>query len=339
MRVSYLIGRKGFFFEPDNGGNLSGAPSQSANGGDATSNQQQQQQQNQSTEFISPFKGIDLNLVDDVAREAITKAEANMRDLHGRAAQASKYQSERDQAAAQNQTLTETLQSLQKQNGRGPNGANDKSDFPLQNAPSLEDELEQILVEGGMTHESAKKTAQIQARMQGVLASRIEGRIGQRFAPVVGNVIEANVTSAFEQVQQNDPLGILSTPEISERVWLRAKEIANEGTLITPAVVQNLARIYYIEHLEANGGQPPNIRMNPPAPPQQQQQSTRFSYPGAGAHARMPQANNGGNQNEALDPETFAALAATTDRWPVQPERFKGKGSNGKVHVTRGYQS
>lgn len=321
------IGRHPIFFEPDNGAN-GGTNGTVVEGAPGTGNQSGPQQQ--PTEFQSPFTGIDRNLLDDATRNALDKAESDMKNLHGRAAQASKYQSELDQTKAQYEQTKTHLQQLQsglqqQQQQRGQS--------QQQQSLTVEQEFEKILVDEGMAPDVAKRTATIQAKLQGVYGKLIEDRIGTRFAPLAANVIDSNTSDAFEMVKQNDPLGIFQQEEVSQRVWDQISDIAKNGTLVTPEIVQNLGRIYYIEHLEKNGGHPNQQVNNPPPVQQQQQQTTRFTYPGAGNVPRLPQAQpEGGN----MDSETFAALAATTSGWSVQPKQFKGAGVNGKVHITRG---
>lgn len=328
---SFLHGRRGFFFEPDNGANASGAQNQGNNSANQNGNQQQQQ-----PEYVSPLAGIDKDLLPSEAREAIEKAERELADFRGRAAQASSFQSAADRLAAQNKTYEETLQRLQSQTG-SEGGRQQQLNQQL----THEQQLEQDYIEAGLAPENAKQAAKVNAKVFSKQFERYQTQQDQRYAPVFQNVVAGNAQDAFSQTIQGDKAGLFKAPEIQQKIWDKAQELAQQGQLVTPQILQNLGRIYYVEQLETSGLN--QINMNQQAAPtfipqpqqngQQFNQGTRFSFPGAGSYVRAPQQQNQGRQ---LDSETMAAMGATVSGWSVKPKDYKNVPDPNRLHITRG---
>jgi hypothetical protein len=92
---------------------------------------------------------------------------------------------------------------------------------------------------------------------------------------------------------------------------------------MTKGAIVNLAKIFYFDYLEANGGaanagnwSPPHQQQQQPPPrmqqqQQNQQQTTRFTFPGAGAVNHRPVTQR---TSSSLDPETQAAINATVGK-------------------------
>lgn len=326
---SFLYGRRNFFFEP-NVGQGEGVQG----GGEGNQNQQQQNQQQQQQELESPFKGVDLNLLDDAARQAIQRAEQQLKDLHGRASQASAYQSEKDRLTAQVKTYEATLQQLQNQQLQ-PNQNQQQQQQPL----TFEQELEQEYLANGIEGPAAKSLAKMNAKIFHKFGERVQGVQDQRLAPIIGNVVQTNTQNAFNEAMQSDRHGLFQNQQVAQAVWERAEQMANAGQLVNAGVLSNLARIFSFDLAEGAGL--PQVNGN--QQPQQQQQffqqnqapmnqQTRFTFPGAGTYVRPPAQQ----QQVVDDPETTAAMAATVAGWSVKPKQFKDMASNNGVRITRG---
>lgn len=306
-------------------GDLTGDPTQQQQQQQQAPPPGQQQQQQQAPPPPDPFKDIDLNMLDETTRNAIVTGRTEIARLHGRALTASQLQSERDKLLHANGQYQQQLQHAQSQRP--------KQQQQQQAEPTMEDKLCEMLMATGLTETQARPAAKYQASMLDMFGATMEAKIGQRFAPVVGNVMQQNAVAAFNEVKSKDELGILQIPEVAEAVYQSLNDMSARGEMATSQVAENLAAIYYYKHIRENGGTPnmtPNIPQ-PPAPPQVQQ--TRFTYPGAGIHARPPlQQNNG---PAAMTAEESVALAATTAAWPVQPKGFQQNTPQHKVFVTR----
>lgn len=311
---------------------------EAAAGGNQQQQQQQQdsergggnQQQQQQTP-PDPFKDLDLDLMDPAAREAITNARTEMARLHGRANEASKFQSERDKLLHQNGQYQQAMEQLK---GRT------QQQQQQQQPATLEEELMQMLVATGMTEAQAKSAAAYQAKMLEKFGTRLEDNIGKRFAPIVGNVVEQNVHAAFNTVRSQDNLGMLDINEVAQATYENLQAIAQRGDLVSPQVAENLASIYYIKYLREHPEVSPNMQQQ-----QQQQQdypngngnvNTRFTFPGAGHHARTPESQGSTTSKKPVySAEEQAAMAATVENWEVKPAAYKGQKASNRVFVTR----
>lgn len=337
-----LMGRKGFFFEEDNGGggNQGGAHQGDPNppgSGDFQGRQQPQQQQGGNQEPPDPFKDLDLDLLDPATRSAIERGRTEMARLNGQAKLASSFQSDRDRLKAEHEKLQQSLHSMQNQQRQ-------HQQQQQRQEPTFEDELIDNLVANGLTPEQAKGAAKLQMGMFERFERRFEGKIGQRLAPVVGQVFDQQAQGAFEEAKQNDHFGAMDIPEVAEAVWKNISELAQQGRQVTPEVAENLTAIYYSRYLRETGGQMPtngehqsrqqqSQRPNLPPPVNT---NTRYSYPGAGIHARPPQQQQKGTPVSA---DEAVAMAATTALWPVQPKAYAGATPQNGVFITRNGES
>ena len=270
------------FFEPD---------------GVVPSGNAQGQQQSQTED---PFAGIDFDMLDESTRTKLTQA--------------------KEQFATVAKTLSQKDQELA--TARGAQSEADRRLAELQRGqqqhqqaqpPTLEQELTQTYIDEGLEPAAAARAAKIQVKVLGKFEGRIKSEIGRDLQPMAATVGTQQASNAFLEVQQSDRLGAMQIPEVAQKVWETAQGMANNGQVVTAQILSNLRGIYYMEHLEAGGQQAVQI----PQQTQQRQQSTRFSYPGAGAVARQ-QVQPSVQTNGTLDRETQAALDATLQaaNWP-----------------------
>ena len=273
------------FFEPDGV-----VPSGNANG------DQSQSQTNQTTD---PFADIDFDMLDESTRTKLTQAKQQF-------ATVAKTLSQKDQELATargaqseaDRRLAELQRGQQQQQRVEP--------------PTLEQELTQTYIDEGLEPAAAARAAKIQAKVLTRFEGKLKAEIGRDLQPMAATVGTQQAATAFAEAQASDRLGAMSIPEVAQKVWETAQGMANNGQVVTPQILTNLRGIYYMEHLEAGGQQAVAIPQQP-----QRQQTTRFSYPGAGAVARQ-QAQPSSQQNSVLDRETQAALDATLQaaNWP-----------------------
>lgn len=335
------------FFPPDTGGNTSGA----AGSGQQPPAQQpaqqgtppQQQGAPPSNGFQSPFAGMDLELMDDQTRQAIQTAERQMQEMHGRDAQSRTFQSAADALQAQNEHLLQQLQERQPQ-GQQPQHQQDPDEI-------MRGQIEQILLDSNVPPAVAKQSAAMQLKMfKTVMQPAMRNDIGQRVAPFIQQQMDMTATDVFQSLKQSDPLGMLEDPEISQTVWDQIQTMHQQGQPVSEAIARNLAKIQYMNRLEANGGQ---ALQRLQAQPQQQYQphppsvrplgnvQSRFTFPGAGNYVPPPSSSGESNRGGTLpaDADTQAAVLATIGHWPVVPKNLKGQTPQGGVKITRGYQS
>jgi hypothetical protein len=304
-----------FFFAPDMGGNLGGDSSFTVDDhSGAGTNQQQQQPQGPA----SPFADIDKDLLDDKTRASIEKAEQQFAMIAKEAEEKKQFQSRYDRTQAElDQFKQQAAQSSQQQQQR-------------QIPRSMREEVEATMLESGVPANQVKALAEMQTKILEKHEARIRNEMHQEFAPMVGNQLMSNANSAFQSASANDPIGIFAVPEVAQQVWEQTQQMAQRGELVNPEMVKHLGRIHYMQHLENNPNRQspipnfpgqinqPNMNPNPQPAYQPQQQSTRFSYPGAGNFAQRPLQQLQNNRGSTLDPDTAAAISAITAGWPTK---------------------
>jgi hypothetical protein len=297
------------FLAPDDGGNSAGT-------GQGDGQQQQGDGQPSQTEgtFVSPFKDVDRSLLDDVARQAIEKAEVEMQKLHTEAQQKREFQSRHDRLLAQNGQLTSTLQSLQK---------------PTQAATTqqtTEQYLVQYYLDQGIPEANAKSLAKLNAPLQDKMkretAAEVEERILAKVAPFAASTALQHASSTFQQVMSDDPARMY-TDEVKEFAWSKVKESLDAGQVVSSDIIRGLADIGYAQLLRQGKIKPPETFQQPQRPMNPNQQTSRFNFPGAGGNHAPAQRQQQANPNVSLDPETAAAIAATTASWPGQKHNDK----------------
>lgn len=323
MNKRILYGPIQFFDPPMGDGRGEGGTSQSVQ-------QIQAQQTQQSTPPPDPFANVDLDLLDDNAKQAITQARTSLQRLQSEAQTASQHQSRADQLQAQIQQYEQQIQSLQQpgQTGTQPQAQTD------------EQKLAAYYQQNGLQKADAERVAKLNAGAFNIISEGIQAKMGTALSPVLGRVVQNTAQEAFLSVQQNDPMGMLQIPEVAQATYDQAQAMAGQGQMVDPRVISGIAKIKYIDHLMATGGQPalqpsqnvipfqsqsnqlhqaPMINnLNPPP------QSTRFSYPGAG---NLVQSRGSSQSGLPMDADTAAAVAATIGNWdPKLQQGLKTKG-------------
>lgn len=292
-----------FLAPDDNGGNGGASPSNDPNQQDNG-----QQPQNNEGTFVSPFKDVDRSLLDDVARQAIEKAEKDMQVLHTEAQQKREFQSRHDRLLAQNGQLTSTLQALQK-----PTQATTTQQ-------TTEQYLTQYYLDQGISEANAKSLAKLNAplqdKMKREMGAELEERILQKVAPFAASTALQHASSTFQQVMSDDPTGMY-TDEVKEFAWSKVKESLDAGQVVSPDIIRGLADIGYAQLLRQGKIKQPESQRP------MSQQTTRFNFPGAGGNHAPAQRPQQTNPNASLDPETAAAIAAVTVNWPGQKQDNK----------------
>lgn len=314
IHVPFFHNRSGFFFDPPLGNG------QGEGGSSPTP----------APVPADPFANVDLNLLDDTAREAVTQARTNLQRLQSEAQTASQHQSRADQLQSQIQQYEQQIQSLQaRPNGTAPDGPK-----------TQEQKLTEYYTSQGLPAADAARVAKLNAGAFAIAAQDIQQNVGTAMAPVLGRVVQNTAQEAFMQVQQSDTLGMFSIPEVAQSVYDQATQMANQGQMVDPRVVAGLAKIKYIDHCVANNLQPlqnaqqststfqpsnplhqvPMLNQQNPPP-----QNTRFTYPGAG---NLVQSRGLSQQSGSpMDSDTAAAVAATLGSWdPKLQQALKTKG-------------
>lgn len=296
-----------FFYEGETGGNSSGA-----GGGNGDPNNPE------GGAFVSPFKDIDKALLDDGARQAVEKAEADLQRLQKEAGEKRAFQSRFDQLAAIHQQTAQQLQTLQQSQ-------------PI-NKGDGKQSLEQILTqrytdagtEPGLAAKLAKVNAPIFQLVQDGAVEVAEKNILEKLAPFAGQVASSGAEQAFAEAMAQDTTGLF-TDEVKEETWKHVQNALKAGQQVTPQVAYNLASISYMNALRAGTVKPPTAMPI-------QQQSSRFSFPGASSSV-ITQNKQQDNGAMPMDADLQAAISATTGGWGVPS--LKGK-SGSPMKITRG---
>lgn len=276
------------FYGPEGGGG-SGT-------GDGNNPDPKQQKPNEDDEeFVDPFEGVDLDLLPEEARKAIEKAREDLKKVPKLVKQTRGFQSNYDKVQAELQRLQRASEQSQQQPPNDPN--KELTEFDL---------IVKDYMEEGVPKEAAERAARIIMKH----ATRREGAIQQHIAKTVQPVaVSSSITEAtqnFQQIAQLDKR--LAIPEVAQKVWERVEKNAREGKVMSPDMISNLGKVFYMDALDAG-----EIKIEAPEPVRQQQQpdiNTRFTFPGATASVQRPQTRTFSSTDD-LDPETAAAVAAT----------------------------
>lgn len=282
----------------------------------------------------NPFANIDKDLLDDRTRAAVEKAEGQLATLANQAKQSSTFQSEVDRLKGELATTQEQVRQAADPNRQRQQQQQQQQQ---QQPPTFEQEILDTYIASGLEPKVAASLAKMNAGLFEKHSERLIQQVDARYQPVVANTLERNTVDAFQNAQQNDPLGILQNPDIAQRVWERADEMSKRGQLVDEKVLTNLARIYYVDYLEANGGAPssangnelhlqssttvPNMVSSPS--PARSNMNTRHTYPGAGNQPRIPINSPRRNGPPPMNSDERAAMEATTASWPVKPKEFR----------------
>lgn len=170
------------------------------------------------------------------------------------------------------------------------------------------------LVQAGYPDAEADKLAPVFAGMFKRAGVITKTEIGKELQPMGVAVLGNQALTAFQQATQEDPIGMFQVPEIAQSVWNIVLERTNRGEATDPALVLNLGKMAWADHVVAEraaGREFAPITTNrlPATPPIPGMNST-FNFPGSNQIipiARTPADPNGART--VLGPEERAALA------------------------------
>lgn len=283
--------------------------------------QQQQEEPEQKVDdkkeeedFDDPFKGVDMDILDDATKAKIETARAKL-------ATVAKSNKEATDWRAKEVAMQKQIDDIRKQ-------SNPQQQQQQQNkTPTLEDEVFQAFKEAGLDDATAKANTKIQMTILGKFGGRMGNNIEQHLIPLQQQTNENAASNMFEEVRSSDSR--MQNDEIAQDVWERVEKMVAAGHLPTPEVIRNFGKLAFVDFMEKN----PNTPLPKIQPPiKLQSQSTRHTFPGAGHSTRLPQQQQ--STDDSLDEETRDAIAATVGGWPVKPKGFDK--TDKKVFVTRG---
>ncbi len=299
-------GARRFFFAPDTGASPNGQPASAAaqQGGAA------EVDPTASAVSADPFAGIDLDDLDPAARKVIEAAKTTFATTQKQAEQERKGREHFERLARKNQSGYDQLKAqVDKLTGNGTVSQDDPKSALLA-------KFTKTLTDKNVPEEQAKMQAGIMLEMFAEYGGVLKGEIGRDLAPFAGSVLMQEATNAWHQAAQNDKLGALQIPEVAERVWANAQELANNNQPVTAATIKNLASMAYVDHIETHGAPntPPPVTPAMPYPtaPRYPNVGTP-SYPGAVPF--RPQVPDPNAARHALDPATAAAISKIKGEW------------------------
>lgn len=283
---------------------------------------QQQQQQQQQVEPPDPFKGIDLDLLDDTTKAAITKAQGEFKTLHNDAKQKQTYQSELDRTKVE-------LQRLQDEVKTGKQQQQQKQDDSTKTR-TLADDAYDLLREAGIPEAEARKAAVLQAAISTKAIDTNNRHLEKALAPTFASVAETKLSNSFESAMLQMPAMQEHPETLAQSVWETAQAAVKNGVDMTPAAIIQLAKMQYFDLVQEGKIKPTTLA---PVNNQQQQQQNRLTFPGAGSMVQRPQV--GTLTKAAVNSDTQAALDATfglMNKWSPTGQQQQG----GQVKITRG---
>lgn len=292
------------------------APESAGGGGGSSGNPAAAQggakEQDNGSSFKDPTAGIDLDDLPPDVRTVIEESRKGFAALQKQAADAetarvaeeqrrTHFQSNYDKLRVQVETLT--------------NAGAVKTDDPA--AEQLK-KFTQILVKRGVPEAQAKVQAEIMTEMMGDFGVELKKQIGADLRPFAATVVSREAESSWHQAVNADRTGVLKDEKLAQQVWDQVQDMATNGQQVTPQIVQNLAGMAYMDHLQ-KGGSPLGGNPTQSVPPQQQQQQMpnvgRLTFPGAGAAASRPPTFDPSAARTVLDPDTDAALQTVMKTW------------------------
>lgn len=287
-----------------------------------------QQQQQQTQESFANISEDDLELMPQNVRDAVTKAKQEYKQLKGDVTAAKGMQSQFDKQQAEIQRLQGELQ-------KTTNTAQ-----PKVNADPIAAMLEEQYRAQGFDDATVKNLVKVNTPIMKAMRENIVQEVGTQFAPMANVVTETRALDAFNAVRGNDSLGWSQIPEVQQRLWERTQQMQQSGELVNVPLLDNLAKIFWAEHIQKHGfpsqnetqhegSQPPRMNIQP-IPNMNNGNSNgngnapAFNYPGSSFGGHAPMSPNRPSANGmAVDPDTRAALAATMNNWPVKPKAFR----------------
>lgn len=277
-----------------------------------------------------PWSGIDPDDLPPEIRTKVLKAKEAFATLQTQQQQAQQQAQQAEQRARQFQSNHDRLQQQLQTLTSGGNPNQPQADPKA----ALVSQIEKALMERGVPEAQAKLQAPIHADLLSIQGDALRKEIGAGLAPMANMVLSQNAQNAWTQVSMNDKLGAFQIPEVAQATWENVQHMLQGGQEVTPQIIDNLRRMNYMAHLEANGGTVPNQQQQQQ---QQQQQvnspqfpnmSTRFTFPGAGNFAHNPPPPVDKNAPKTnLNADTQAALAATFAKMhpTIRPKAFGGQ--------------
>lgn len=290
----------------DNGGGGSsttvGNPAASQGGGGADDS---------SSEFKDPTANLDLDDLEPGVRAVIEESRKGFAALQKQAAdqkaateaeakRVRDFQSQYDKLRIQVESLTKS----------GTVTNDDPEKEKLQ-------QFQEILVAEGVPAPQAAIQAKIMLKMMNQYGTALKAEIGKDLRPFAATVVTREAEASWHQAVAADRVGVFQIPELAQHVWGQVEQMAQNGQQVTPQIVQNLAGMAYIAHLQ-EGKPPAGGNPNPPVQQQQQHQLPqvgRLTYPGAGANPSRPPTFDPNAARTVLDPATDAALQSVFKTW------------------------
>lgn len=278
------------FFTPDDGSG-SGGSSGSGNG--------------EGESITTPFDDIALDELDEQTRQAIEKGKRDYIATLQRAAKldvdlshaqelSRRFQSEADRAKAEYEKVT------------GKSKTN-KDDDPLL------DGIRNDLKASGYKDEDVEKMAPTFLRMFTTFGGNLKQSIGKDLGPLASNVLMQQATTAFEQAQDNDTLGMLQVPEVAEHTWKHIQERVKTNQQTTPEIVLNLAKMAFMDYAADKANKGEEIELTVASKPDRKSGvTTNFTFPGASRiRPTLPTSSGREGSKTTLNADTQQALAST----------------------------
>lgn len=271
----------------------------------------------------TPFDEIDLDLLDKDSRAAVEKAMSvfatNAKLIEGAATD--KARAELLQAEVDKIKATANANSQQQQQQKS-------------SEPTFEDEIRQSLKEGGIIDpQILEANVKLQMKMFDKFGERVGASLGKVLEPIQRGSNETAATQMFTELRQSNSR--MQIDEVAEAVWTKVDAMIKGGHTPTQGIIENFAKIAHADYLDSNPNSP-NLKSTPITPVSRQNNSTRFTFPGAGHNPQLKPVSViddiGG-----LDAETAAAIGMTKQEWANRGIKVPGmKGGASGLKVTRG---
>lgn len=259
---------------------------------------------------VDPFAGIDLDDLDPATRKVMEAAKTSFASLQVQAANEKKAREHSERLARDFQGKHDGLAAqLQKLTSGGPPAGDPQVELLAKFTATL--------VAKGVTPEQAKVQAPLMLEMMQTYGETLKGEIGRDMAPFAGSVLQNEALASWNAALANDKFGALQVPEVAESVWAQTQTMIGQGQSVSPATIKNLTNMFYMEHLEKTGGQPPTT-MSPQLP-----NVGTLRYPGAGHSPSRPVVVDANAPRYTLDAGTNAALQSVMSRWDVKPKAYQ----------------
>jgi hypothetical protein len=224
----------------------------------------------------------------------------------------------KDVATLQSNLDTTTQQSREFQSQRDEFEAKLKK---IQPDPSLQKDddflkaTKEIMAKNRFTPEQIESQAPVFAQMLKASGQINLKAFGEHFAPVTGEVIVQQATSAFKEAQETDEIGYLQIPEVAQKTWDLVKERIDQKAVTNTDIVRNLGKMVYVDYVGEQRKANKDVQELRPisTPTTTPGMNTSFSYPGAG-RASIPIVSASSDANAPktqMNSDTDSALKQT----------------------------